>query len=194
MNSRDLGLFLARGAVGGTLAAHGFQKLFGMFGGGGLDGTEQAFQKMGFHPARQAAIASGVCEGIGGSMLVIGAATPVAAAAIAGNLAVAASVHRPNGFFATDGGLEFPGTLSVVAAGLALTGPGNLSFDRILKHRYSKAWMGFAALLTAGGVAASLVQRREQTLAGSGPGTEEMAPMTGMEDDTAENPTSSEAA
>lgn len=193
MNSRDLGLFVARTAVGGSLAAHGFQKLFGMFGGGGIDGTEQAFQQMGFHPARQAAIASGVCEGIGGSMLVLGAATPVAAAAIAGNLAVAASVHRPNGFFATDGGLELPGTLAVVAGGLALTGPGNLSFDRLLKHRYSKGWMGFAALLVAGGVAASLVQRREQALAGSGPGTEEKAPETGMEDEPTEQ-SSTEAA
>ncbi len=192
MNTRDLGLFAARAALGGTLAAHGFQKLFGMFGGGGIEGTAAAFEQMGFDMPRQSAIASGVCEGIGGSMLVIGAATPVAAAAIAGNLAVAASVHRPNGFFNSDGGLELPATLAAVAAGLALTGPGNLSFDRLLKHRYSKGWMGFAALAAAAGVAASIVQRREQKLAAEGSGPAAEAPATGA--DPTEETVSSSAA
>ncbi len=165
MNSRDLGLFVGRAALGGTVAAHGFQKLFGMFGGGGIDATAAGFEKMGFDRPRESAIASGLCEGVGGSMLVLGAATPVAAAAVAGNLAVAATTHRPKGFFNSGGGLEFPATLSAVAAGFALTGPGNLSFDRILKHRYSKGWMGFVALAAAAAAAASIVQRREQKLA-----------------------------
>jgi putative oxidoreductase len=162
MNSRDLGLFVARGVVGGAVAAHGYQKLFGWFGGAGLDGTSEMFQKMGFEPARQAALASGLAEGVGGTMLAIGAATPVAAAAIAGNMTVASSVHRPNGFFASNGGFEYPATLGLLAAAIALTGPGNLSFDRILRHRYSKTWMGFAGLTAAIGVATSVIQRREQ--------------------------------
>lgn len=162
MNSRDLGLFLARAAVGGTTAAHGFQKLFGWFGGGGPEQTAAAFSKMGFEPARESALASGLAEGLGGSLLALGAATPIAAAAVAGNMAVAASVHRPNGFFNTDGGLELPGTLCVLAASFALTGPGNLSLDRLLHHRYSKTWMGLAGLIVAGAAAGSLISRREQ--------------------------------
>lgn len=182
MNTRDLGLFVVRGALGGAVAAHGFQKLFGLFGGGGIDGTAEAFGQMGFEPARQAALASGLSEGVGGSLLVLGAATPVAAAAVAGNLAVAASVHRPNGFFATEGGLELPATLAAVAGGLALTGPGNLSFDRLFKHRYSRGWMGMAALAAAGAVAASIVQRREQLLSERQSSPGDRAPSSGRED------------
>lgn len=182
MNSRDLGLFIARAAVGGTVAAHGFQKLFGWFGGGGPEKTAAGFSKMGFEPAREAALAAGIAEGFGGSLLAIGAATPIAAAAVAGNMAVAVSVHRPNGFFASDGGLEFPGVLGALAASFAFTGPGNISFDRILKHRYSKTWMGIAALAAASTAAATIVQRREQVVASAGndaesePGEEGDAP------------------
>jgi putative oxidoreductase len=162
MNTRDLGLFIARSAVGGTVAAHGFQKLFGWFDGPGLDGTAAMFEKMGFEPSRQAALASALAEGVGGTMLALGAATPVAAAAVAGNMTVASSVHQPNGFFAADGGLELPATLGALAAAFALTGPGNLSFDRVLKHRYSKTWMGLAGLAAAAGTASAIVQRRQQ--------------------------------
>lgn len=155
---------MARAAVGGTVAAHGFQKLFGWFGGGGVDGTAEMFEKMGFTPAREAALASGMAEGIGGSMLALGIATPVAAAAVASNMAVAASVHRPNGFFAADGGFEFPNVLGTVAAGIALAGPGNLSVDRLFKHRYSKGWMGLACLAGGASAAATLISRREQAM------------------------------
>lgn len=165
MNTRDLGLLIARGAVGATVAAHGFQKLFGLFGGGGIEGTAANFEKMGFSPARESAMAAGAAEGIGGSLLLLGAATPFGAAAVAGNMAVAASVHRPNGFFAADGGLEHPAALGAVAAGIALTGPGNLSVDRLMGHKWSKGWMGLLALVAAGGAAASLINRREQALA-----------------------------
>jgi putative oxidoreductase len=162
---RNLGLLVARCAVGGTVAAHGYQKLFGAFDGGGIEGTAEAFSKMGFDPPRQHAMASGVAEGVGGTMLVMGAFTPAAAAAVAGNLAVAVSIHRPNGFFASDGGFELPGALSAVAAAIALTGPGSISFDRLFRYRFAKGWMGVVALAGAGAVAANLVQRREQRLA-----------------------------
>jgi len=39
----------------------------------------------------------------------------------------AAAVHAPSGFFATDGGYEYPALLGVCAAALALTGPGDCS-------------------------------------------------------------------
>lgn len=165
MNTRDLGLFVARGAVGGAVAAHGYQKLFGWFGGGGIDGTADMFAKMGFDPPRQHALAAGLAEGVGGTMLALGAATPAAAAAVAGNMGVAASLHRSNGFFASGGGLELPATFGALAAALALTGPGNLSVDRLFKHRYSKSWMGLAALAAAGGLATTIVRRREQRAA-----------------------------
>ncbi|MHB8245300.1 MAG: DoxX family protein [Acidimicrobiales bacterium] len=165
MHLRDLGLFIARSAVGGTIAAHGFQKLFGWFGGRGIDGTAEGFAKLGFEPARQFAIASGITEGVGGALLALGAATPVAAGAVAGNMAVAASTHRPNGYFAAQGGMEYPALIGALAAALALTGPGSLSVDRLFKHRYSKTWMGIAGLAGAAGAASTLIKRREQHLA-----------------------------
>ena len=66
---KDLGLLLVRAAVGGTLVAHGAQKLFGAFGGGGIDGTATMFEMGGFRPARQHAMLAGLGETAGGTLL-----------------------------------------------------------------------------------------------------------------------------
>lgn len=176
MTSRDLGLFLARGAVGGAISVHGMQKLFGLFGGGGIDATASSFDQMGFRPARPSAIASAAAEGIGGSLLALGAATPLAAAAVAANMSVAASVHRPKGFFVTEGGLEYPLVLGTVATALAFTGPGDFSVDRLFRHRFSKTWMGVGALVGTLSTAATVIWSREHRL--------EVAPSRPAEDET----------
>ena len=48
MTARDLGLLALRVGVGGTLVAHGAQKLFGWFGGAGLEQTGKMFEQLGF--------------------------------------------------------------------------------------------------------------------------------------------------
>ncbi len=117
--------------------AHGTQKLFGWFGGHGLDGTGAFFESVGFTPGRVNAVLAGLGEAGGGALLALGLATPAAgaAAAAAGTMAVAASMHTDNGFFAQDGGYEYPAVLALVAAALALGGPGQLSLDAALDHR-----------------------------------------------------------
>jgi putative oxidoreductase len=162
----DLGLLLLRVVVGGLLAAHGAQKLFGWFGGYGLDGVAGWFGSIGFRPARPMAIIAGLGELVGGTLLVLGLLTPVAAAVVLGTLLVAASTHLPK-LWATDGGLETPLLYAVAAGALGYTGAGGLSLDAALDLSLAGAGWGtaalvagvFGAVLVAGSAKANL--RRE---------------------------------
>jgi putative oxidoreductase len=157
----DIGLFLLRLTVGLTLAAHGAQKLFGWFGGYGLDATGQAFDALGFRPGRRHALMAGLVEAGGGLLLVLGLLTPVAAAIVLSVMFVAAvSVHVKQGFFATSGGFEYNLVLGVAGLIFAFTGPGALSLDALLGYSWSGAFAGIVALAVglAGG-AIQLVQR-----------------------------------
>ncbi|MGW0834480.1 DoxX family membrane protein, partial [Streptomyces prunicolor] len=73
---QDLGLLLLRLGTGGVLAAHGAQKLFGWFGGGGIEGTGAAMEAMGYAPGKQSAVMAGLAEAGGGALLALGLATP----------------------------------------------------------------------------------------------------------------------
>ena len=72
---------LFRVGLGGVLFAHGTQKLFGWFGGGGLEGTSQGLHAMGFRPGKTSAVLAGVGEAGAGLALALGIATPAAGAA-----------------------------------------------------------------------------------------------------------------
>ena len=161
-DSRDLGLLALRLGVGATLVAHGTQKLFGWFGGHGLAGTAAFFESVGFTPGRANALLAGAGEAGGGSLLALGLATPAAGAAVAGTMAVAASMHKDNGFFAQDGGLEYPAVLALTAGAIALSGPGRLSLDAALGHRANRHWMRVVGLAGVP-VAVALVTRRRRT-------------------------------
>jgi putative oxidoreductase len=126
------GLFVLRVIIGLLLAGHGAQKLFGKLGGHGLEGTGGWFDSIGFRPGRRMALVAGLSEFTGGLLLALGLVTPLAAACIIGTMTVAASVHVPNGLWGQSGGFEQPLTYAVVAAGLAFTGPGDASLDRLL--------------------------------------------------------------
>ncbi|NEE14438.1 DoxX family membrane protein, partial [Streptomyces sp. SID7499] len=78
---RDLGLLLLRLGAGGALAAHGAQKLFGWFGGHGIEGTGQFMESVGYVPGKTSATAAGLAEAGGGTLLALGLATPAAGAA-----------------------------------------------------------------------------------------------------------------
>ncbi|KOT39166.1 RpiR family transcriptional regulator [Streptomyces caelestis] len=138
---RDLGLLLLRLGTGGVLAAHGAQKLFGWFGGGGIEGTGQFMESIGYAPGRASATAAGLAEAGGGVLLALGLATPAAGAAAAGAMAGASAVHTPNGFFNQEGGFEYAASLGLTAAGLAVAGPGRLSLDHVLGHAVNRNWM-----------------------------------------------------
>ncbi len=129
----DAGLLVLRVCVGVTFSLHGFQKLFGWFGGGGLDGTAGWFRSLGLGDGRVAAVLAGVGEVAGGLGLALGLLTPLAAAAMIGTMTVAAYVNAAeNGFWSVSKGWELNGYLIAVAWAVATTGPGRYSLDALL--------------------------------------------------------------
>src|SRR6266702_3023223 len=70
---------MLRVATGLLLLPHGAQKLFGMFGGGGLTGMVQFFDRMGYWPGAFWAPFVGCLQFFGGILLAIGLFTrPIA--------------------------------------------------------------------------------------------------------------------
>jgi putative oxidoreductase len=163
----DIGLLLLRLVVGTTLAAHGAQKLFGWFGGPGLAGAAVGFEGLGFTPGRRHALMAGIVEVGGGLLLALGLATPLAAAVVASVMIVAAvSAHLPRGFFAQNGGFEYPLVLGAAGLTAAFTGAGALSADALLGWQLAGAQWGAVALAVAViGAAGQLVQRRTAPVA-----------------------------
>ncbi len=144
----DIGLLLLRLAGGLILAAHGAQKLFGWFGGPGLDVAGQFMETLGFRPGRRHALMAGLVEAGGGLLLSLGFLTPLAAALFVSVMLVAAgSAHSGNGLFLTQGGYEYNLVLAALGLSLAFAGPGAFSLDAALGWTASGTWWGLAALL-----------------------------------------------
>ena len=131
--NNSAGTLALRILVGLIFAAHGAQKLFGWFGGPGLEGTGQFFDSVGIQPAALMALLAGVAEFFGGLMLVMGLLVRPAAAALAFAMLVAIfAVHWDNGFFAASGGYEYALALFAVSLSLLLSGAGKFSIDRTI--------------------------------------------------------------
>jgi len=156
---------LFRVGLGGVLIAHGSQKLFGWFGGGGVEGTSKGMHAMGFRPAKPSAVLAGVGEAGAGLALALGLATPAAGAAAATTMGVAASVHAPNGFFAMEGGLEYPAVLGLAAAAFTIGGSGPFSLDALTGHVLDRPWMRITALAVIPTAIAIQISRRRKALA-----------------------------
>jgi putative oxidoreductase len=150
--SGDLGRLVLRITVGSIFVEHGTQKLFGWFGGHGLDGSGQFFESIGLRPGRRNAMAAGAAEAGGGSLLALGLATPLAVAAL-GSVMVTAlrTAIWPDGIKVGTGGYE----LLLLASGIALaeSGPGSWSLDALLGSERSGP--GWAAVALGGAVAGS---------------------------------------
>ena len=126
----DAGLLVLRVLVGVTFSLHGMQKLFGWFGGGGLEGTAGWFRSLGFGDGRAAAVVAGASELAGGLGLALGLLTPLACAAMAGTMTTAGLVNNhENGFWSVSKGWELNGYLVAVALAVAVAGPGAWSLD-----------------------------------------------------------------
>ena len=124
---------LVRVAAGAFLIPHGAQKLFGAFGGYGLEATGEFFQtQLGFANGYLAALGGGSVEVFGGLLLALGLLTRFAAAAIVVFLAVAMTVHISNGFFWTDGGWEYPVFWAIAVSRFVIRGGGKYSLDRLI--------------------------------------------------------------
>jgi putative oxidoreductase len=140
--------------VGGYVAAHGAQKLFGTFGGHGIDATAKMFDSIGLTPGREMAVLAGASEFGGGILTATGVANPLGPVAIAGVMTVATGVHRKAGPFSSNGGFELPLTNLAVASALALAGPGRLRLGPKLSFKLTTL-----TVLTAGALAGFALQK-----------------------------------
>jgi len=126
----DAALLALRMVLGVIFIAHGSQKLFGAFGGGGLEGTTAYMAENGLEPASLMAVATGLSEFGGGLLVLFGLLTRLGGLAIAGVMTVAmTTVTFSRGFF---GDFELNLILFTVAASLVVVGGGAYSLDRAL--------------------------------------------------------------
>lgn len=127
------GLTILRVIVGIAFIAHGSQKLFGAFGGYGLEGTAQYMESLGLTPGYLMALLSGGAEFFGGLGLLVGLLARPAAALVTVLLLVAIfTVHIGNGFFMANNGFEYALALLGGALAVLIEGAGKLSLDRLI--------------------------------------------------------------
>jgi len=130
--SLSVGLLILRLVAGLTLAAHGAQKLFGWFGGGGISGTLQMQGRLGLKPAPLWAGMVILGEFGGGLSVAFGFLTPLGAAAMFAAMFMAiAKSHWKNGFWNSKRGLEFPLQLLTIGVAIGIIGPGSYSLDAL---------------------------------------------------------------
>ena|SRR5215467_14050474 len=144
MDSRksDVALFLLRAVVGVVFFAHGAQKVFGWFGGHGLEATVEGMAKNGLSPVIAYLVAFGeLAAGLG---LIFGLLTRIAASGMfVEMLGAVLIVHAKNGFFSENHGFEFPLTLCLASFAFLILGPGAYSLDAALQpERWKPALAG----------------------------------------------------
>lgn len=126
-------LLFVRLIFGLGMAAHGSQKLFGWFGGGGIKGIGAFFESIGFRPGNVFALLAGLCEFAGGLLLALGFLDPIGNALMVSVMLTAIlTFHSGHGFFTTNLGSELPLLYISGAVVVAFTGPGRYSLDHVL--------------------------------------------------------------
>ncbi|UJF20033.1 DoxX family protein [Vibrio sp. SS-MA-C1-2] len=122
--------------VGITFMLHGSQKLFGWFGGYGLEATGQWMASIGLEPGYLMALLAGGVEFFGGIVLIIGLLTRPAAFGLAMTMLVAiVTTHLANGFFMSNNGYEFALALLAASTSLIFSGAGKASIDQLINQR-----------------------------------------------------------
>jgi putative oxidoreductase len=158
----DLALLALRLAVGLLFVGHGAQKLFGAFGGGGLEAIAGMFDGIGLRPGWLHARVAGTAEFLGGALIALGLFTPFAAAALIGVMTAAIiTVHAPNGIWNTNRGYEFNLVMATVVFALAGIGAGSWSLDNAFAFALHGTGWALAALAAGilGGLGAVLAGR-----------------------------------
>ena len=132
----NLSALVLRVPVGIIFAAHGSQKLFGWFGGYGLEGTGKFMASLGLEPGVLMAALSGSAEFFGGLCLILGLLTRPASLVLAVTMVVAIlSVHIHNGLFMANNGYEFALALLAAVVSLLFSGGGRASVDSVIANK-----------------------------------------------------------
>lgn len=126
----NTGIALSRIVVGVVFMMHGSQKLFGLFGGGGIEGTAGFMASLGLQPAELMAFLAGAGEFFGGLLLLIGFLARIGGLLTACVSIVALlTVHIGNGFFMANNGFEYILVLLAVSVAVIINGAGAYSLD-----------------------------------------------------------------
>jgi putative oxidoreductase len=134
--------FIVRLAQGSLMAGHGAQKLFGSFGGPGLEGTSGFMEMLGMRPGRPWAYLAGLSEFGGGVLTALGLLNPLGPLGIIGSMSMATRrAHWGKPIWVTEGGAELPLLNIAVATALMIREPDRYSLDRVLGIRLP-AWVG----------------------------------------------------
>jgi putative oxidoreductase len=156
----DLALLVLRLAVGVVIMGHGLMKLGWVGKGGSVSGTAGWFSSMGLRPGTFWAWIVVLAEAGGGLLTALGLGGPIGPGAVAADLVVVTIVaHLPKGFWAHEGGWEFPVPVAAGAFAVALIGNGRWSLDGALGLTYSdQLTYGWLALMAAGAVLALIAR------------------------------------
>ncbi|MCU4675805.1 DoxX family protein [Catenovulum sp. 2E275] len=126
--------------IGIIFIAHGAQKLFGAFGGYGLQGTGQWMASIGLEPGYLMALLAGSGEFFGGVFILLGLLTRPAALVTAFTMLVAIfTVHFENGLFMANNGYEFGLALLAASVALLISGAGKLSADNVIVNKLTRS-------------------------------------------------------
>ena len=152
-------MLVLRLVVGALFIGHGTQKLFGWFGGYGVEGTGGFMESLGYRPGKRFAVLGGAAEAGGGLLLFLGLLTPLAAALIIGTMINAIfAVHVENGVWAQDNGYELPLVMAIAAGAIALADGGAASVDRMFGLNLGGivGWLGIFLGIIGGVIAANI--------------------------------------
>ena len=138
---------IVRVVQGSLMAGHGAQKLFGSFGGPGLEGTSGFMEMLGMRPGRPWAYLAGLSEFGGGVLTALGLLKPLGPLGVIGSMAMATrKAHWGKPIWVTEGGAELPVLNIAISTALMIREPDSLSLDRVLGIRLP-AWVGPVGLV-----------------------------------------------
>jgi putative oxidoreductase len=162
---RDVAVLAARLTLGGTIAAHGAQKLFGAFDGPGPDKAAQMMHSLGMRPGDRYATMASATELTAGTLIGLGALGPIGPALLTAVMLVAIeTVHRPKGYWNSEGGFEMNAMYLSLAVLLANHGYGAFSFDELTglskRIRPLHGWLAIAGAVAG---ALGVLSQRETT-------------------------------
>ena len=138
---------IVRVAQGSLMAGHGAQKLFGSFGGPGLEGTSGFMEMLGMRPGRPWAYLAGLSEFGGGVLTALGFLNPLGPLGVIGSMSMATrKAHWGKPIWVTEGGAELPVLNIAISTALMIREPDAFSLDRLLGIRLPR-WVGLVGLV-----------------------------------------------